>query len=196
MPYVTLLAHITPRLKILIYSIFFNEVNEAAIFWNLITDISDHHAHVLITPKILKNDPSKVRFRRSFKNLINSKLFKNNLLKNDWKSLLRTKLNVNFSFEKFLLELNNLFDLNATFKYSKCKNKKHKPWITNSITNSIREIIRKINYAEQRTLKERKNFTIYTKPIKIMLPTFLKEAEKQRIHLKRIRKTHTKFARK
>ena len=29
-----------------------------------------------------------------------------------------------------------------------------------------------------------------------MLPTFLKEAEKQRIHLKRIRKTHTKFARK
>ena len=139
MPYVTRLAHITPRLKRLIYSIFFNEVNEAAIFRNLITDISDHHAHVLITPKILKNDPSKVRFRRSFKNLINSKLFKNNLLKNDWKSLLRTKLNVNFSFEKFLLELNNLFDLNATFKYSKCQNKKHEPWITNSITNSIRK---------------------------------------------------------
>lgn len=31
-----------------------------------------------------------------------------------------------------------------------------------------REVIRKIKYAEQRTLKERKNFTIYAKPIKIM----------------------------
>ena len=40
-----------------LYSIFFNEVNEAAIFWNLITDISDHHAHVLITQKNIEKWP-------------------------------------------------------------------------------------------------------------------------------------------
>ena len=91
--------------KALIDNIFFNEINEAAISRNLITDIPDHHAQFLITSKILKNDPNKVTLRRSYKNF-NNELFKNNLLKTYWESLLKTNLNdVNFSFEQFLLEL-------------------------------------------------------------------------------------------
>ena len=136
-PYITLPTCITPRSKTLIDSIIFNENNEVAIFGNLVTDISDHYAQFLITCKILENDPNKVTLRRSYKNF-NKELFKNNLLKTDWDSLLKNNLNdVNFSFEQFLLELNNLL---VPFKYSKRKNKKHnKPWITNGIANSIRK---------------------------------------------------------
>ena len=50
-PYITLPTRITPRSKTLTDNIFFNEINEAAISGNLITDISDHHAQFLITPK-------------------------------------------------------------------------------------------------------------------------------------------------
>ena len=139
-PYITLPTRITPRSKTLIDNIFFNEINEAALSGNLVTDISDHHAQFLITPKILENNPNKVTLRRSYKNF-NNELFKNDLLKTDWESLLKTSLNdVNFSFEQFLLKLNNLLDIHAPFKYSKRKNEKHnKPWITNGIANSIRK---------------------------------------------------------
>ena len=86
------------------------------------------------------NGPNKVTFRRSYKNF-NNELFKNDLLKTNWESLLKTNLNdVNFSFEQILLELNNLLDIHAPFKYSKRNNKKrNKPWITNGIANSIRK---------------------------------------------------------
>ena len=67
-PYITLPASITPRSKTLIDNIFFNEINEAAISGNLISDISDHHAQFLITPKILGNDLNKVTLGRSYKN--------------------------------------------------------------------------------------------------------------------------------
>ena len=118
----------------------FNEINNAAISGNLITDISDHHVQLLITPKILENYRNKVTLRRSYKNL-NNELFKNDLLKTDWESLLVTNLNnVNYSFEQFLLQLNNLLDIHACFKHSKRKNKEHnEPWITNGIVNSIRK---------------------------------------------------------
>ena len=60
--------------------------------------------------------------RRFFKNF-NNELFKKDLLKTDWESLLKTNLNDdNFSFEQFLLELKNLLDIHALFKYSKRKN--------------------------------------------------------------------------
>ena len=139
-PYITLPTRITPRSKALIDNIFFNEINEAAISGNLITDISDHHAQFLIICKILGKDPNKVTLRRSYKNF-NNELFKNDLLKTNWESLLKTNLNdVNYSFEQFLLELNNLLDIHAPFKYSKRNDKKrNKPWITNGIANSIRK---------------------------------------------------------
>ena len=139
-PYITLPTRITHRSKTLTDNIFFNEINEAAIFGNLVTGISDHHAQFLITPRILKNDPNKVTLRRSFKNF-NNELFKNDLLKTDWESLLKTNLNdVRFSFEQFLLELNNLLDIHAPLNYSKRKNEKHnKLWFTNGIANSIRK---------------------------------------------------------
>ena len=156
-PYITLPTRITHRSKTLTDNIFFNEINEAATFGNLVTGISDHHAQFLITPRILKNDPNKVTLRRSFKNF-NNELFKNDLLKTDWESLLKTNLNdVRFSFEQFLLELNNLLDIHAPFKYSNRKNEKHnKPWITNGIENSIRKKKNCIkNYAEKRTSQTR-----------------------------------------
>ena len=55
--------------------------------------------------------------------------------------MLKTNLNdVNFSFKKFPLNLNNLLDIHAPFKYSKSKNEKHnKPCIENGIANSIRK---------------------------------------------------------
>ena len=53
-PYITLPIRITPRSKTLTDNILFNEINEATISGNLITDISDHHAQFLITPKIWK----------------------------------------------------------------------------------------------------------------------------------------------
>ena len=140
-PYITLPTRITSRSKTLIDNIFFNEINDAAISGNLITDVSDHHAQFLMTPKILGNDlTNKVTLRRSYKNF-NNELFKNDLLKTDWEYLLKSNLNdVNFSFEQFLLELNNLFDIHAPFKYSKRNDKKrNKPWITNSTANSIRK---------------------------------------------------------
>ena len=138
-PCITLPTCITPSSKILIDNIFFNEIDEATIPGNLVTDISDHHAQFLITPKILKNDPNKVTIRRSYKNF-NNELFKFDILKTDLKSLLKANLNdVNFFFEQFLLELNNL-DIHVPFKYSKSKNKKHsKSWIKNSIANYIRK---------------------------------------------------------
>ena len=102
-----------------------------------------------MTSKILENDPNKVTLRRSYEN------FNNDLFKND---LLKTNLHdVNFSFEQFLLELNNLLDIHAPFKYSNRKNEKHnKPWITNGIENSIRKKKNCIkNYAEKRTSQTR-----------------------------------------
>ena len=54
----------------------------------------------------------------------NNDSFKNDLSKADWVSMLKTYLNdVNFSFEQFLLELNNLLDIHTPFRYSKRKNK-------------------------------------------------------------------------
>ena len=122
-PCITLPTCITPSSKILIDNIFFNEIDEAAISWNLVTDISDHHAQFLITPKILKNDRNKVAIRRSYKNF-NNELFKIDILKTNLESLLKANLNdVNFSFEQILLDLNNP-DIHVPFKYSKSKNKK------------------------------------------------------------------------
>ena len=122
-PYITLPTRITPRSKTLIDNIFFNEINEAALSGNLVTDISDHHAQFLITPKILENNPNKVTLRRSYKNF-NNELFKNDLLKTDRESLLKTSLNdVNFSFEQFLLKLNNLLDIHAPFKIQNARMK-------------------------------------------------------------------------
>ena len=116
-PYMILPTRITPRSKTLIDNTFFNEVNEAALSGNLVTDILDHHAQFLITHKILENNPNKVTLRRSYKNF-NNELFKNDLLKTDWESLLKTNLNgVDFSFEQFLLKVNNLLDMHAPFKY-------------------------------------------------------------------------------
>ena len=109
-PYITLPSRITPRSKTLIDNTFFNEVNE-------VTDILDHHAQFLITHKILENNPNKVTLRRSYK-IFNNELFKNDLLKTDWESLLKTNLkDVDFSFEQFLLKVNNLLDMHAPFKY-------------------------------------------------------------------------------
>ena len=160
----TLPTCITPSSKTLIDNIFFSEINKAALPANLVTDISDHHAQFLITPKILENNPNKATLRRTYKNF-NNELFKKDLLKTDWKSLLKTNLNdVNFSFKQFLLKLNNLLDMHAPFKYSK----HNKPWITNGIANSIREIVCIKNYVKQRTLEGRKNFANYIKPIKTM----------------------------
>ena len=97
-----------------------------------------------MTSKILENDPNKVTLRRSYEN------FNNDLLKTNLDD-------VNFSFEQFLLELNNLLDIHAPFKYSNRKNEKHnKPWITNGIENSIRKKKNCIkNYAEKRTSQTR-----------------------------------------
>ena len=132
-PYITLPTAITPRSKTLIDNIFFNEINEAALPRNLVTDISGHHAQFLITLKILENNPNKVKLRRSYKNF-NNELCRNDLL---WK----TNLNdVKFSFQQFLLKLINLLDIHGPFKYSRRKNEKHnKPWITNGVANSIRK---------------------------------------------------------
>ena len=58
-PYITLSTLITPKSKTLIDNIFFIEVKEGALSEKLVTDISDHHAQFLITPKILENDPNK-----------------------------------------------------------------------------------------------------------------------------------------
>ena len=161
-PYITLSTRIKPRSKTLIDNILFNEINEAALSGNLVTDISGHHAQFLITSKILENIPNKVTLRKSYKN-VNNELFKNDLLKTDWESLQKTSLDdVNFYFEQFLLKLKNLLDIHAPFKYSK-------RWITNGIANSIRNKSNLYkNYAEKRTLKERKNCTNYIKPIKTM----------------------------
>ena len=80
-----------------------------------------------MTSKILENDPNKVTLRRSYEN------FNNDLLKTNLDD-------VNFSFEQFLLELNNLLDIHAPLNYSKRKNEKHnKLWFTNGIANSIRK---------------------------------------------------------
>ena len=104
-----------------------------------------------MTSKILENDPNKVTLRRSYEN------FNNDLLKTNLDD-------VNFSFEQFLLELNNLLDIHAPFKYSKRNNEKHnKPWITNGIENSIRK--KKKMYKK---LCRKKNFTNYIKSIKTM----------------------------
>ena len=55
-----------------------------------------------------------------------------------------------------------------------------------------RKIVCMINYIEQRTLKEEKNFTNYANPIKTIQPTFPEEVKSLilRIYLERIRKTH------
>ena len=50
-PYITLPTRITPRSKTLIDNIFFNEINEAAISGNLISDISDHHTQFFDHPQ-------------------------------------------------------------------------------------------------------------------------------------------------
>ena len=108
--------------------------------------------------------------RRSYKNF-NNELFQSDLLKTNWESLLKTNLNdVNFSFEQFLLEFNNLLDIHAPFKYSKRKKrnerdkKRNKPWFTNGIANTVRKKNNLYNKSCRAKDSERKeelhNFTI------------------------------------
>ena len=48
---------ITPRSKTLIDNISYNNFNKSIISEKLITDISDHLAQFIITPKILQQEP-------------------------------------------------------------------------------------------------------------------------------------------
>ena len=139
-PYITLPTRITPRSKTLIDNIFLNEINETITSGNLITDISDHHAQFLITPKILENGPCKKTYKRCFKRF-NNELFQNDLMNTDWEATLNTNLNdVDFSFGQFFLRINGLLDIHAPFKYFKMKHKKHeKPWVTGALANSIKK---------------------------------------------------------
>ena len=59
LPYITFPTRVTPRSKTLIHNIFYNNFNESIISRNLITDISDHLAQFIITPKILQQEPKK-----------------------------------------------------------------------------------------------------------------------------------------
>ena len=143
--YITLPTHITPRSKTLFDNIFFNEINEAAISGNLIPDISDHHAQYLITPKILGNDPNKVTLRRSYKNF-NNELFKNDLLKTDLESLLRTNLNdvnkplITNGIANSIRKKNNLYNKLCRAKDSETKEELHKLYkaYKNHVTNLSR----------------------------------------------------------
>ena len=58
-PYITLSTRITPRSKTLIDNIFYNSFNETIISGNLITDISEHLAQFIITPKISHQESEK-----------------------------------------------------------------------------------------------------------------------------------------
>ena len=86
--------------------------------------------------------------------------------------MLKTGLSdANFYFEQFLLELNNLLDIDPPFKYSKRKNEKHnKPWITNGIANSIRKknnLYKKLVRAMDPEIKEelQKLYKVYKKHV-------------------------------
>ena len=46
-----------------LYGIFPSLALYNVISTNLMTDISDHHAQFLITPKIQENEPNKMTFR-------------------------------------------------------------------------------------------------------------------------------------
>ena len=97
-PYITLPTRITPRSKTLIDNIFYNNFDDSIISGNIITDISDHLAQFLITPKVLENEPKKLIYKRCFKNF-NEELFKNNLKNTNWEAVFNLNLNdVNFSF--------------------------------------------------------------------------------------------------
>ena len=48
---------ITPRSKMLIDNISYNNFNKSIVSEKLITDISDHLAQFIITPKILQQEP-------------------------------------------------------------------------------------------------------------------------------------------
>ena len=139
-PYITRSTRITPRSKTLIDNIFYNNFNETIISGNLITDISEHLAQFIITPKISQQESKKIIHKRCFKNF-NEDPFENNLRNINWGTLLNLELSdVNFSFSQLIQEINELLDIHAPFKYFKHKNKKgNKPWITSGIATSIKQ---------------------------------------------------------
>ena len=85
-PYITLPTRITPRSKTLIDNIFYNNFDDSIISGNIITDISDHLAQFLITPKVLENERKKLIYKRCFKNF-NEELFENNLKNTNWEAV-------------------------------------------------------------------------------------------------------------
>ena len=65
-PNIKLPTRITPRSKMLIDNIFYNNFNESIISGNFITDISDHLAQFITTPKILQQESKKKKISNNF----------------------------------------------------------------------------------------------------------------------------------
>ena len=82
-PYITLPTRITPRSKTLIDNIFYNNFDESIISGNFITDVLDHLAQYIITPKILQQESKKIIHKRCFKNF-NVDLFQKDLKNINW----------------------------------------------------------------------------------------------------------------
>ena len=142
----------------MIDNIFYNNFNETIISGNLITDISEHLAQFIITPKISQQESKKIIHKRCFKNF-NEDPFENNLRNINWGTLLNLELSdVNFSFSQLIQEINELLDIHAPFKYFKHKNKKgNKPWITSGTPPpSNRKIIYIKSFVEQKIKNERR----------------------------------------
>ena len=141
LPYILHPTRITGHSKTLIDNTFSNHINKEVICGNLTSTISDHLPQFFIMPSNF-SDPSLSKsnvYERSWSNF-NKEEFILDYFENDWDLILNVDKNdVIYSFDNFLLNLNNLLDKNALFKkVSKYQLKiKAKPWITTAIHKSI-----------------------------------------------------------
>ena len=170
--YIKAPTSITPRPKLLIDNVFYNNFNESIISGYRISDISDYLAQFIITTKNLQQKTKKKKnHKQCFKNF-NENLFENNLKTINWEALLNLELNdVNFSFSQLIQKINELLDIHAPSKYFKPKNKKHnKPWMTSGTATPIKKknnLYKKFCRAKDSKKKEELHILYNVKLIKI-----------------------------
>ena len=141
LPSITIPTRLNPKNNSLIDNIFTNNIHPDLKSGNLIVGISDHLPSFMIVPKSSQNYLPKKHniYKRDTKNF-DRENFILEYLDIDWETEIGTE-DVNKATEIFFKKMNELIDKYTPLKKITQKEYKRrlKPWITNHITNMIRE---------------------------------------------------------
>ena len=140
-PHITIPTRITSTSKTLIDNIFSNDPNFMnGVSGNFTFSISDHLPQFLIMPDILSGPPKKHNIYKRQK-ITDKEQLVADILNVDWRELISpTKMDANYSLDKFLEKSLEIVNRHAPLKKMSKKDFKleAKPWITPGILASIK----------------------------------------------------------